>query len=312
MNKLVIISAGHGGKDVGAIGQNTTEAAECIQIANRLADMIRADARLQAVVVPHELALVETIAWVKARYKNMNDGLLLDIHKNSFSSQATGVEVYYYGGDTGSQALAQKILDGMMSIAGMPRSRGVKPDTSTGHGRLGIIRDTAPTALLIEAGFVSNGGDAIDDAADQRYALGIFSGVLNIFGLVPKPVAPPAPVPVPTPTVKYKVYNSTGKQLGAYNTEAGAWNMYKDPEKGGAKIIEMATGYDVTGEFVNKFRPRTETAPPEAHPVYDPSKDLEQDKQIADQAKQISELRALVNSVVEFLKNTFKSFLGGK
>lgn len=299
MNRI-ILCAGHGGGDSGAVGQGTTEAAEAIQIVNRTADLLRADGRLQVTVVPHELGLLAGINWVNANFKNLEDGLAIEIHKNA-TVNATGIEIWYYSGSSRSMAMAQEVLTGIMRVPGMPKSRGVKGDATNAHGRLGWIRETNTWAILAEMGFVSNGGDPVDDSADQRYAQGLYQGILYTFGLDPKsvPVVVPTPVPVPAPTVKWKVYDSANKQIGAYNTEAGAWNKYQAE---GTKIIEVASGRDVTSEFVLKYRP----APipmPNPDPVYDPEKDKQQDKEI-------TELKALVNAIVTFLKNIFKGFGG--
>lgn len=293
MNKLIILSAGHGGGDSGAVGQGTTEAAETIQIVNRAADKIRSDGQLTVVVVPHELGLIDTINWINARYKNTNDGIALDIHKNS-TVNAHGIEVWYYGGDSGSLAYAQKALEGIMSVPGMPVSRGVKPDTSNRFGRLGFIRDTNPVALLYEMGFISDGGDGVDDASDDRYAEGILQSVLKMNGLTKKVVQAPIPQPAPA-KVAYRVYAGT-KQIGAYNTESGAWNKYA--AENGTKIAD-SNGNDVTGAFVLKFRPAPVQTPAQqgdVHPVYDPAKDKEQDARL-------TKIEAALKAITDFLAN---------
>jgi len=61
----------------------------------------------------------------------------------------------------------------------------------------------------------------------------------------PKPADKPTP---PSITVKYRVYKD-GKQIGAYNQEANAWNKYL-AENG--QVI-TADGKDVTSEFLAKY-----------------------------------------------------------
>lgn len=298
MNARIILAAGHGGGDSGATGQGTTEAAECIQITNRAADKLRADGRFEVVVVPHELNLVDEINWVNARYKNLEDGLCIEVHKNA-TVNGHGIESWFYSGDARSQQIAQQMLDGIMTVPGMPVSRGVKGDATNRWGSLGWIRETNPWAILLEMGFVSDGGDPIDDSADDRYAEGIYQGCLRVFGLGQKPAPAPVP-PAPAPAgPKYRVFDSAGKQIGAYNTEDGAWNKYNS---GGAKIIETATGADLTPQFVNKYRPVViETPQPNPHPEYDPAKDAAQDARL-------SALEALVAKIVDFLSNIFSGF----
>lgn len=297
MDARIILAAGHGGGDSGATGQGTTEAAEVIQIVNRTADKLRADGRFDVVVVPHELNLIDEINWINDRYKFTDDGICIEVHKNA-TVNGHGIEAWYWSGDTKSQAIAQDLLDGIMSVPSMPVSRGVKGDATNRWGSLGWIRETNPWAILLEMGFVSDGGDPVDDNADNIYAEGIYQGVLNLFAYAPKTVPIHTPSPIPG-TPKWRVFGSDGKQLGAYNTEVAAWSMYKT---GGTKIVEVATGRDVTSEFVNKFRPVNPTPPtPNPHPEYDPAKDKEQDARL-------SALEGLFKLVADFLDKIFKDW----
>ena len=85
----------------------------------------------------------------------------------------------------------------------------------------------------------------------------------------PATPAPPASDPAPTPpsvTPKYKVFKD-GKQIGAYNEEANAWNKYKAE---GGQII-TADGADVTAQLKTKYEPPVPTPPPAAVPKTDPA-----------------------------------------
>jgi hypothetical protein len=293
MNTTIILAAGHGGGDSGAVGQGTTEAAECIQIVNRAADKLRADGRFDVVVVPHELNLIDEINWINTRYKNLEDGICIEVHKNA-TVNAHGIESWYYSGDAKSQAIAQDLLDGIMSVPGMPQSRGVKGDATNRWGSLGWIRETNPWAILLEMGFVSDGGDGVDDNADNIYAEGIYRGVLNLFGFTGLPTPAPVPAPVPAPTVKFRVFDSANKQIGAYNTESGAWNKYVT---GGARIAD-SNGKDVTAEFVLKFRPAP-VPTPEPHPEPRPDYDKENNGLL-------KQILVILQSLVDKITGVFK------
>lgn len=188
IQKRVILAAGHGGGDNGAVGQGTTEANETIQITDRVAAILR-NAGVDVVVVPHSLNLGPTIDWINARYKGLGDGLSIEIHKNS--GGGTGSEAWAPSyPDATSRANAQKIADAMAAATGQ-RNRGVKEAQNNRWGRLGFTDDTNTYALLIEAGFIDV--DPVDDNADAKYAQGIAQGVLNIFGST-------AVAPAPTPS----------------------------------------------------------------------------------------------------------------
>jgi hypothetical protein len=252
MQKRILLAAGHGGGDSGATGQGTTEAAEVIDIVNRVAQKLQADGQVEVVVVPHELNLEDEINWVNARFKGLEDGYALEIHKNS-TVNAHGVEMWYFSGDNQSQAYAQAIEDKMKAV--LP-DRGVKGDATNRWGRLGWIRDTNPWAGLLECGFVSDGGDPVGPAANDKYAQAILEGVLNLWGLAP--AVKPAPTQVPAQVdIAFRVY-ANDKQIGAYAKEENAWGKYAN--EGGTKIVDR-NGVDVTAQFVTKFRPVVETPP---------------------------------------------------
>lgn len=192
IQKRVILAAGHGGGDSGAVGQGSTEAHETVQITDRVAAYLR-DKGVEVVIVPHALGLGATIDWINARYKNLNDGLAVEIHKNSGGGTGNEVWTPSYPDDT-SKSIAQKIVDSMTSASGL-RNRGVKFAQNNRWGRLGFTDDTRTYATLIEAAFIDV--DPISDEWDDKYAKGIAQGILNFFGagaVAPTP-APSNPAP---------------------------------------------------------------------------------------------------------------------
>lgn len=202
IQKRVILAAGHGGGDNGAVGQGTTEANETIQITDRVAQLLR-DKGVEVVVVPHALNLGATIDWINARYKGLNDGLSIEIHKNS--GGGTGNEVWAPSyPDATSKANAQKIVDAMTAATGL-RNRGVKQAQNNRWGRLGFTDDTNTYALLIEAGFIDV--DSNGDEADAKFAEGIANGILKVFeaGAVAPTPAPEAPAKASNETIAQQV-----------------------------------------------------------------------------------------------------------
>lgn len=184
MKQVIVLSAGHGNGDPGAVAQGTTEANETVQITERVAAYLRAWSFPAVVVQPHDVGdLVAEIRWVNARYKDINDALVVQIHKNS--GGGNGSEVWYpSNGDANSRAQAKVIADELATATGEP-NRGIKDAKTNRFGRLGWTDDTHPYALLVEAGFIDR--NPVDDPADDRYALGIARGIMKIFGLTPAP-----------------------------------------------------------------------------------------------------------------------------
>lgn len=291
INHRVILCAGHGGGDPGAIGQGTTEASEVIDIVNRTVDILRTDGQLEVIQVPNELGFQEGIAWVNARYTNIDDAIAVEVHKNS-TVNGHGVEVWY-AEDADSKEIAQRLLDKLVSVL---VGRGVKGDSTNRWGRLGWCRDVNTWAPLVEMGFVSDGGDPVGPEANQRYAHALSEGILNVFSLSFKPVVVAPPV-VPTPvTWSYKVVSTAdGKQLGVYNLKANAWAKYQAVQ-GAAKIVD-ASGNDLTPAFSLEFNPPRVVEQP-----YAPKEDVQALN------TRVTAIEALLKIITDFLSSIFNGF----
>ena len=149
--RTLFLDAGHtAGKDPGACANGTTEHAEVSAIVDTIA------ATLPCVVVPKYLLLPAKIAWINRHAKDTD--VLVSVHMNSGAPTASGLETYFYGGSVESRTRATALQKLLVVHLELP-SRGVLADTTTRHGRLGIIRDTKPWAFLVELGFMTNAAD---------------------------------------------------------------------------------------------------------------------------------------------------------
>lgn len=106
----------------------------------------------------------------RIRYINANckDGdWVLSIHGNAASNRAVrGVTTCYMGGSEYMRVKAKELSQVYSKITGVPMWGGGTFDDRTGRfKRIGMVRDTKPPALLIEAGFVTNRDDMAVDPA---------------------------------------------------------------------------------------------------------------------------------------------------
>lgn len=180
--KRLFISAGHGGKDPGAVANHRTEHQMVAKLSKSLVKKLR-DSGAEAVQVPIGLSLQERINWVNSN-TNASD-FLLELHMNAASSPAaTGCEGYFF---TGSD-LAEKVCLQFMNTYSNNISlklRGVAGDTTTRHGRLGIIRFTPPLALLVECGFITNMRDV--ETVELEGVDALYESCMELLGLqIPK------------------------------------------------------------------------------------------------------------------------------
>lgn len=128
-------------------------------------------------------SLVKRIRWINDN-GNEND-MLVSLHANSAGIPSVrGVETCYYSGSDKSRAEALRLSQAYSTATGIPLfNDGLMGDAQSRFGRLGIIRDTQPFALLIECGFASNKDDmSIDPVLAAR---GI-ANYLNSFNHMPE------------------------------------------------------------------------------------------------------------------------------
>lgn len=178
--KMIIIDAGHGGKDPGANStkdvyqEKNLTLTTAKQVRNFLQEL-GYDAiltRTQDIYLPLQTR-TEIANAVRA-------DLFVSIHYNySHNSEAKGIEVYYYKEQPPSsrvlqsKLLGEAVLDRIVNHTGAA-SRGVK------EANYAVTRETLMPAILIEAGFLSNPAERqkLQDASYLRYlSWGIASGI---------------------------------------------------------------------------------------------------------------------------------------
>ena len=151
MNRKIIISAGHGGNDPGAVANGYTERDLAIEFRELLVKELLL-LGVKPLIDDNKNALKQTLAWLVGKYSSKD--ILLDIHWNAASSKARGTEVIVP--DNASifeNNFAKTILNVFVSNGFV--NRGVKPESQTARKRLGWMRPPAEN-ILIEVAFITN------------------------------------------------------------------------------------------------------------------------------------------------------------
>ena len=151
MNRKIIISAGHGGNDPGAVANGYTERDLAIEFRELLVKELLL-LGVKPLIDDNKNALKQTLAWITGKYSSKD--ILLDIHWNAASSKARGTEVIVP--DNASifeNNFAKNILNVFVSNGFV--NRGVKPESQTARKRLGWMRPPAEN-ILIEVAFITN------------------------------------------------------------------------------------------------------------------------------------------------------------
>lgn len=107
--------------------------------------------------------LIQRIRWINTRSKPSD--LLLSIHSNAAANpQARGVTTCFMGGSESARLESIELSKVYSQATGVPVwGGGAFDDRNNRYGRIGMVRDTTPFALLIEAGFVTNQADMAVD-----------------------------------------------------------------------------------------------------------------------------------------------------
>ncbi len=151
---MIYLSAGHHNADSGAVGNGYKEADLTKEFRNAIVK------ELDKMGVKYILDKdSETNSQYQGRIKPGSGSVLLDIHFNSATSNASGVEVLIANDANGdSRLFASEILKATISETALP-NRGVKKESDSQHARIGILHRGAGIAALVEVGFISNAND---------------------------------------------------------------------------------------------------------------------------------------------------------
>jgi len=184
---VIVVDAGHGGVDPGAIAPSNglKEKDVNLCVALKLRDLLKA-AGLNCITtrstddsLVHPYDQVNDLA---ARAQVANDAkadLFVSIHHNSAgSSAAVGTAVYSYPGSAEGAKLAETIQEELVKALGWSNVPGKDDGTHTAN--FAVLRRTLMTAVLCESAYMSNPEEAELLATDefrQKEAQGIYNGI---------------------------------------------------------------------------------------------------------------------------------------
>ncbi|WP_366248027.1 N-acetylmuramoyl-L-alanine amidase [Terribacillus aidingensis] len=168
----IVIDPGHGGKDPGAIGNDTMEKRVALTISEKLQHRLLANGydvkmtRSEDVFIP----LTERATFSN----NWKADLFVSVHANSAtSSSAKGLESYYYGASSSGKQLASSIQTALVANTN-------NENRGTHSADFYVLRHTSMPAVLVETGFISNPADAVllnDSSYQDKVANSIAEGI---------------------------------------------------------------------------------------------------------------------------------------
>ena len=189
--RVIIIDAGHGGEDPGAIGVNGVYEKDLnLQISMLLGEMLtekgytvlytRTEDKM--LYTPEEnIKGMRKISDLKNRCiiaNSYDDAIMISIHMNTYgSSRYSGLQVYHKTNDSKSYDLANAVQSSVHDMLQPSNKRTIKEGKD-----LFILENCKHTAVLIECGFLSNKAES-EKLSEKEYqkqlSFSILCGIIN-------------------------------------------------------------------------------------------------------------------------------------
>ncbi len=187
----IIIDAGHGGEDGGAVGiDGTLEKELNFTISLELAELFRTEGYEVRLTRECDALLYDRNSDYRGHKKEQDmaarlnickeygNAVFISIHMNSFSqAKYKGLQVYYSPVD-GSAGLAQEIQSAVVKNLQADNTRKIKPS----DGNIYLLDKNIHPSVLVECGFLSNPEDCAslkDQSYKSRLCLAIFFATEN-------------------------------------------------------------------------------------------------------------------------------------
>jgi len=185
-DQIIVVDAGHGGKDPGAVANDLHEKTVNLDITAYLKEMLDED---EAYKVYYTRLTDDYYPTLQERCDLANEidaDMFLSIHNNAYHSSETGTETLYFPSqETGvltSPALANIFQDQLVESLGS-NDRGIKQ-----RENLYVLKHTAMPAIIVEIGFLTNVNDASklkENAYLKEAATALYVAVEEVFGVYP-------------------------------------------------------------------------------------------------------------------------------
>ena len=179
--KTVIVDAGHGGYDSGAVGSTGIKEKDVtLKVALKLGRILENNG-----VKVIYTRTSDNVSWPSNESQDLearvsiansnNTDLYVSIHANSFNGSAYGTETYYYNGSAKGKEAAEAVQKELINAIGL-YDRGAK---TAGYY---VLKNTISPSILVELGFIDNRNEEIllnSDWFQQKCAEAIAKGILG-------------------------------------------------------------------------------------------------------------------------------------
>lgn len=175
---LIVLTAGHGGFDVGAVNGKAFEADIACEMRNIIAHILKTDYQMMVHTDgtgKTNLPLKQAITLIRG------SSIAIEFHTNaSANKQATGIECLTL---SKNKAIAQALCQSVAGVTGwkLRGDKGYKPDNTGQHSRLAYAQ---AGGLVFEPFFISNDKD-LATWYDKKWLIcrAIADSIADLFGI---------------------------------------------------------------------------------------------------------------------------------
>ena len=186
-NRTVIIDAGHGGEDPGAIGSNgTLEKDINLNIALKLQQFIEQNGGVVFMTRVDDAKMEgskRNDMQLRKKLRDNEDGdIFISIHLNSFPGPGCNGAQTFYANDEQSKVLAEKIQKNMVELLDENNTRIAKKLTD-----VYLLKNVNIPSVIVECGFLSNSKEEKmlkDETYQSKVAMSIYLGINEYFSNV--------------------------------------------------------------------------------------------------------------------------------
>jgi len=181
---VIVVDAGHGGSDPGALGKNSSGKIVAKESQINLAIALLVGKKLEASGV-EVVYTRDDDSYIKLQERseianNIECDLFVSVHCNSIENSAiSGTQVYYHPSSEVGTELAENIYDKMVEKTGLA------PKQTQNGAHLYVIRTTVCPAVLVETAFISNESDRnylLSTSGQEIIAEAIYQGIMETIG----------------------------------------------------------------------------------------------------------------------------------
>lgn len=188
-NRVVVIDAGHGGVDPGAVGKNKVlEKDITLGVSKRLQALLQQSGAKTIMVRDGDRDLGTSQGLLKRKREDLAQRIQLamdskaevyiSIHANSFPNpNLTGAQTFYHSDSSEGKLLAQSIQQELNTMTGGKR-------VAKGNQDIYVLKKAHQAAVTVEVGFLSNlAEEQLLTTPDyqQKLAVAIFQGISVFF-----------------------------------------------------------------------------------------------------------------------------------